>query len=110
MASYTDMDKSSNPSRLSIGAGGGILSAGPIEGGGGMETPSEFPEMMDTHQVASYLRIKGRFDLAIDRRAYFESPVQALLAFTRTVEFAAKAEALGGYDISGIGSIRWNAP
>ncbi len=53
---------------------------------------------------------KERFDLVVDRRAYFEPPVQALLAFTRTVEFAARAEALGGYDISGIGSIRWNAP
>ncbi|TAN64173.1 MAG: helix-turn-helix domain-containing protein [Magnetospirillum sp.] len=53
---------------------------------------------------------KERFDLAIDRQAYFEPPVQALLAFTRTAEFIARAEALGGYDISGIGSIRWNAP
>ena len=51
-----------------------------------------------------------RFDLAIDRRAYFEAPVQSLLAFTRTAAFAARAEALGGYEISGIGSIRWNAP
>ena len=52
---------------------------------------------------------KERFDLAIDRQAYFQPPVQALLAFTRTAEFAARAEAMGGYDISGIGSIRWNA-
>ncbi|MDO8605223.1 MAG: helix-turn-helix transcriptional regulator [Phaeospirillum sp.] len=66
--------------------------------------------------VANSLRLgfvplqKERFDLAIDRHAYFEPPVQTLLAFTRTPEFAARAEALGGYDISGIGSIRWNAP
>ncbi|CAA7625158.1 helix-turn-helix transcriptional regulator [Magnetospirillum sp. SS-4] len=53
---------------------------------------------------------RERFDLAIHRQAYFEPPVQALLAFARTVEFAAKAESLGGYDISGIGTIRWNAP
>jgi excisionase family DNA binding protein len=51
---------------------------------------------------------RERFDLAIDRRAYFEPPVQALLAFTRTAEFARRVEALGGYDVSGIGSIRWN--
>ncbi|MBI3446796.1 MAG: helix-turn-helix transcriptional regulator [Magnetospirillum sp.] len=51
---------------------------------------------------------RERFDLVIDRRAYFEPPVQALLAFTRTVEFIHRAESLGGYDISGIGSIRWN--
>ncbi len=51
---------------------------------------------------------RERFDLAIDRRAYFEPPVQALLAFTRTNEFARRVEHLGGYDVSGIGSIRWN--
>lgn len=51
---------------------------------------------------------RERFDLAVDRRAYFEPPVQALLAFTRTPEFARRVEALGGYDVSGTGSIRWN--
>lgn len=51
---------------------------------------------------------RERFDLAVDRRAYFEPPIQALLAFTRTEEFARRAETLGGYDISGIGAIRWN--
>lgn len=66
--------------------------------------------------VAQSLRLgfvplcRERFDLAIDRRAYFEPPVQALLAFARTPEFAARAEALGGYDIAGLGFIRWNAP
>ncbi|CAA7617046.1 Periplasmic molybdate-binding protein/domain [Candidatus Terasakiella magnetica] len=53
---------------------------------------------------------RERFDLVIDRQAYFEPPVQALLAFARTREFAARAEALGGYDITGLGAIRWNAP
>lgn len=51
---------------------------------------------------------RERFDLAIDRRAYFEPPVQSLLAFTRTAEFARRVESLGGYDVSGIGTIRWN--
>jgi putative molybdopterin biosynthesis protein len=51
---------------------------------------------------------RERFDLAIDRRAYFEAPVQALLAFTRSPAFAQRVETLGGYDVSGIGSIRWN--
>ncbi len=51
---------------------------------------------------------RERFDLAIDRRAYFEPPIQALLAFVRTNEFARRVETLGGYDVSGIGSIRWN--
>lgn len=51
---------------------------------------------------------RERFDLAIDRRAYFEPAVQALLAFTHTPAFAERVEILGGYDVSGIGSIRWN--
>ncbi|KIL98972.1 hypothetical protein CCC_02422 [Paramagnetospirillum magnetotacticum MS-1] len=64
--------------------------------------------------VAKSLRLdfvplhRERFDLAIDRCAYFEPPVQALLAFTRTAEFARRVELLGGYDVSGIGSILWN--
>lgn len=51
-----------------------------------------------------------RYDLIVERRAYFEPAVQALFAFTRTPAFAAKAEALGGYDLGGLGQVRWNAP
>ena len=47
------------------------------------------------------------FDLLIDRHAYFTPPVQALLAFCRTPEFAAKAAAMGGYDVAGHGRVRW---
>ncbi|WP_239988706.1 substrate-binding domain-containing protein [Paramagnetospirillum kuznetsovii] len=65
--------------------------------------------------VANSLRLgfiplcKERFDLAIDRQAYFEPAVQTLLAFARTAEFVGRAEALGGYDVTGTGAIRWNA-
>lgn len=51
-----------------------------------------------------------RYDLIVERRAYFEPAFQALLDFTRTTDFAAKAEALGGYDCAGLGRVRWNAP
>jgi putative molybdopterin biosynthesis protein len=51
-----------------------------------------------------------RYDLIIERRAYFEPAVQALFAFTRTPEFTVKAKALGGYDLGGLGQVRWNAP
>jgi excisionase family DNA binding protein len=51
-----------------------------------------------------------RYDLVVDRRGWFEPPMQALLAFARTEAFAAKARDLGGYDISGLGSVRWNGP
>lgn len=49
------------------------------------------------------------FDLLIDRRDYFEAPVQALLAFCRGDVLREQAERLGGYDIATLGEIRWNA-
>jgi putative molybdopterin biosynthesis protein len=49
------------------------------------------------------------FDLVLRRRDYFEPPVQALLAFTRTDAFARQAEFLGGYDTAGLGEVRFNA-
>lgn len=49
-----------------------------------------------------------QFDLAMTRRAYFEAPVQRLLAFARSPEFAQQAERLGGYDLSDLGRVIWN--
>jgi excisionase family DNA binding protein len=54
--------------------------------------------------------VRERFDLLVDRRAWFEPPMQALMGFARTEAFAAKARDLGGYDVSGLGTVRWNAP
>lgn len=50
------------------------------------------------------------FDLLIDRRAYFTPPLQTLLDFARGSEFRARAEVLGGYDVSAMGSVRWLSP
>jgi excisionase family DNA binding protein len=50
------------------------------------------------------------FDLAVDRRAFFEPPLQRLFAFARTAACADKAHALGGYDLSPLGAVRWNGP
>lgn len=54
--------------------------------------------------------LEERFDLVVHRQAYFEPPVQALLSFARSPDFAAKAQSLGGYDLTGLGEVRWNAP
>ncbi|MEM8791787.1 MAG: helix-turn-helix transcriptional regulator [Pseudomonadota bacterium] len=54
--------------------------------------------------------VEERFDLLIDRRAYFTEPVQALLAFMQSPAFEAKATALGGYGLSGAGEVRWLSP
>lgn len=51
-----------------------------------------------------------RFDLLIDRRSYFTEPVQRLLAFAATPAFAEKAAALSGYDVGGLGAVRWLSP
>lgn len=51
---------------------------------------------------------RERFDLAIWRRAYFEPPIQNLLAFARTGRFAERAAEMGGYDISGLGTVQFN--
>ena len=51
--------------------------------------------------------VQERFDLLIDRRAYFTDPVQRLVAFMRSETMVAKASALGGYDLRGLGEVRW---
>jgi molybdate-binding protein len=54
--------------------------------------------------------VSERYDLLIDRRAYFTAPVQALLAFAGRPAFADRAAALGGYDHSEAGTVRWLGP
>ena len=49
-----------------------------------------------------------RLDLAIWRRAFFDPPMQKLLAFLRNTRFATRAEEFGGYDITGLGRIHHN--
>lgn len=53
---------------------------------------------------------RERYDLLLNRRDYFEPPLQSLFAFARTRAFADKARALGGYDIEGLGRVVHNAP
>ena len=49
------------------------------------------------------------FDLAMRRRHYFESAMQRLLGFARSERFVQRAEALGGYNISELGNVVYNA-
>ncbi|MGB0661653.1 MAG: substrate-binding domain-containing protein [Mangrovicoccus sp.] len=50
------------------------------------------------------------FDILINRRAYFSPAWQTLWAFTKTPEFAERAESLGGYDLQQLGQVRWLSP
>jgi excisionase family DNA binding protein len=49
-----------------------------------------------------------RFDLVLRRRDYFEPGPQALFKLGRSTEFAARAAALGGYDVAESGSVVLN--
>jgi putative molybdopterin biosynthesis protein len=51
---------------------------------------------------------RERFDLAIDRHGYFDAPIQALLAFSRSDAFRRRAIELGGYDLAPLGAVMWN--
>ena len=51
---------------------------------------------------------RERFDLVMARHAYFEPPLQALLAFARSPGFARRAEALGGYDVAEAGRVAFS--
>jgi len=52
--------------------------------------------------------IRERFDLLVDRRAWFEPAMQAFWAFCRSDAFQAKAAELHGYDVSGLGRVHFN--
>lgn len=52
--------------------------------------------------------IEERYDLLVERRAWFEAPMQALLAFCAGEAFRARAAELDGYDIRGLGGVRFN--
>jgi excisionase family DNA binding protein len=52
---------------------------------------------------------RERLDLVTFRRDAFEPPLQKLLAWARTPEFAAQAATLGGYDVANTGRVVFNA-
>ncbi|MCY3980476.1 MAG: helix-turn-helix transcriptional regulator [Alphaproteobacteria bacterium] len=54
--------------------------------------------------------VRERFDLLIDRRTYFTDRVQALASFAQSAAFRRKAAAMGGYDLSEAGAVRWLSP
>jgi len=53
--------------------------------------------------------VEEQFALLVDRKAWFEPQMQALVRFLSSPEFAARAESYGGYDIAACGTVLWNA-
>jgi len=52
--------------------------------------------------------VEERFDLLVDRRAWFEPPMQRFLDFCRSETFTERADELAGYDVSEFGRVRFN--
>jgi putative molybdopterin biosynthesis protein len=53
---------------------------------------------------------RERYDLVVWRRAYFEPPLQRLMAFVRSEVFRERARQLAGYNIDGIGQVHYSGP
>lgn len=53
---------------------------------------------------------KERFDLLVNRRAWFDTPFQTFLAFCASSTFETRASELAGYDISELGHVRHVGP
>lgn len=54
--------------------------------------------------------IDERFDLLVERRAWFEPPMQDFLAFCGSEGFAARLAELAGYNAGGLGRVHFNGP
>ena len=52
--------------------------------------------------------IEERFDLLVDRKAWFDPGLQSFATFCQSKEFQAHAKTEAGYDISCFGEVRWN--
>jgi len=68
------------------------------------------------HAVARQLGLdfvalaRERYDIVIRRRDYFEAAFQRLMAFSREAAFREQAGRLAGYDVAGLGTVRYNGP
>ena len=47
------------------------------------------------------------FDLLMRQRDYFHPPLQALIRFLQSAELAARAQEMGGFDLSAAGTVRF---
>jgi molybdate-binding protein len=52
--------------------------------------------------------VRERFDLLVDRAAWFDPPLQRLSNFCRSPAFLARAAELTGYDVRGFGTVQFN--
>lgn len=60
------------------------------------------------HRLDFIPLFRERYDLLVWRREYFEPPMQRLIAFCAGAAFRRRATEIGGYDYSGLGTVRYN--
>ena len=53
--------------------------------------------------------VRESFDLVVDRKAWFDGPLQALFDFAQGDAFARHVGQMSGVDASGLGQVVWNA-
>ena len=49
------------------------------------------------------------YDIVVDRKAWFDPPLQKLFEFARSEEFTAHVRLMPGYDTNDLGRVVWNA-
>jgi putative molybdopterin biosynthesis protein len=62
-----------------------------------------------SHGLGFHPVIEESFALLVDRKAWFEPAMQQLMAFCQSAAFRNRAQVYGGYDISALGTVLWNA-
>jgi excisionase family DNA binding protein len=62
-----------------------------------------------SHGLVFHPVVDEEFALLVDRAAWFAPPLQAFVRFCHSEEFAARAKAMGGYDLAPLAEMLWNA-
>ncbi|MFQ5567205.1 MAG: substrate-binding domain-containing protein [Paracoccaceae bacterium] len=98
-----DIEPAADPARTEADAAAAVAS-GQADAAPGLEA------MARQFRLGFVALVTERYDIAIERRAFFGPRWQALTGFCRTPAFAAKAAELGGYDLAEHGRVHWNGP
>ncbi|MFQ5773301.1 MAG: substrate-binding domain-containing protein [Kiloniellaceae bacterium] len=77
---------------------------------GGAEAGLAVEAVARTLRLGFVPLMRERYDLLLRRRDYFEPPLQTLFAFARSEAFAKRAAEMGGYEVTGLGTVRYNGP
>ena len=77
---------------------------------GSAEAAFGLRSLADQYRLGFVPVIRERFDLLIERRAWFEEPLRTLVEFCRGQRFADRAAGMPGYAADGLGRVHFNGP